>query len=140
MIAYSDFVAIFPEFADTTKFPEAGATFWIGQGYAQISPRLGRQRDLAVMLFTAHNVVLAAQAAKAMASGGVSGQATGVVSSKSVDKVSVSYDTAATAIQNAGFFNATSYGQRFYRLMQAASVGQGYVPYLGPDGTVAGVY
>jgi len=38
----------------------------------------------------------------------------GVTSSKSVDKVSVSYDNSGTINPDAGFWNKTGYGQEFF--------------------------
>lgn len=51
----------------------------------------------------------------AAAAGGVnSNGAAGVVSSKSVDKVSVSYDVSGVINPDAGFWNSTAYGREFY--------------------------
>ncbi len=119
-VAYQDFITAFPEFSNTTTFPQATVEFWIGQAYLQLNPAvLGTSMDLAVMLFTAHNVVLAAQSARASTGGGIGGASGGVVSSKSVADVSVSYDTTLTAIDGAGIWNATSYGQRLFMMLKA---------------------
>ncbi|ECC3368559.1 TPA: DUF4054 domain-containing protein, partial [Escherichia coli] len=44
-------------------------------------------------------------------------------SSKSVDKVSVSYDTSATLNPDAGFWNNTRYGAEFYQLITMFGAG-----------------
>lgn len=126
-VAYTDFIAAFPEFSDTVKYPQSQINFWLAQGYQQLNAkRFGGQLDLAVMLYTAHNVVMGARAAASADSGAVVGEATGVVSSKSIDKVSVSYDTTSVADARAGQWNATSYGQRLWQLMKAYGTGPQY--------------
>lgn len=126
-VTSASFRTMFPEFTDTAKFPDAQINAWLDQAPNQLSAsRLGKSYDLAVMLFIAHNIVLSARAVASAAGSGVPGQATGPVSSKSVDKVSVSYDTGATAIGRAGAWNATSYGQRLYTLLRACGAGPLY--------------
>jgi hypothetical protein len=48
---------------------------------------------------------------------------TGPVASKSIDKVSVSYDTAAAAMKDAGDFNLTTYGVRYLRIAKMMGAG-----------------
>ncbi|MFG1417179.1 DUF4054 domain-containing protein [Xanthobacter sp. V0B-10] len=129
MVDYATFVAVFPEFASPATFPEAQVAFWLGQAPNQLSARrFGANFELACMLFAAHNLALGAKDAKAAAFGGVGGGASGVTSSKTVDKVTVSYDTGATTIAGAGAWNATSYGTRLYKMIQAANTGPYYIP------------
>ncbi|MDE9590297.1 DUF4054 domain-containing protein, partial [Xenorhabdus bovienii] len=45
---------------------------------------------------------------------GVNTAGGGVVTSKSVDKVSVGYDTSGIINPDAGFWNNTAYGREFY--------------------------
>lgn len=127
---YATFVAAFPEFANATTYPEAGVTFWLSQAYVQLNAwRFGTSLDLAAMLFAAHNIVLGAQAAATAATAsGIVGQASGPLQSKSVGPVSASYDTQAVATEGAGIYNATSYGQRLWKMMQVYCVGPAYVP------------
>lgn len=129
MVDYATFVAVFPEFASAANYPEAQVAFWLGQAPNQLSEaRFGKSFDLACMLFAAHNLAMGAKDAKAAATGGISGGASGVVSSKTVDKVTVSYDTGAVTVAGAGAWNATTYGQRLYKMIQAAHSGPLYVP------------
>lgn len=132
MIAPSDFRAIFPEFADATKWPDAQIQFWLDAAYAQLNPgRLGAQLDLAAMLYVAHNLVVSARNTQVgSGSNALPGQTYGVMNSKSVDKVSASYDVNLTTYQGAGFWNATSYGQRLYQLFRIYG-GFAYAP--GPQ-------
>lgn len=60
---------------------------------------------------------------RAAAIGGGGGANSGVVSSKSVDKVSVSYDSSATMNPDAGFWNNTRYGAEFWQLIQMFGMG-----------------
>lgn len=126
---YATFVAAFPEFSNATTYPQAGVNFWIAQGYIQLNARrFGTSLDLAVMLFTAHNVVLGAQAAATATGTGIVGSASGPLQSKSVGPVSASYDASIVATEGAGIYNATSYGQRLLQLIRAYCGGPVYVP------------
>lgn len=57
------------------------------------------------------------------AMGGVGGAVTGVASSESVDKVSVSYDNSMTLNPDAGFWNNSRYGAEFYELLMLFGAG-----------------
>ena len=123
--------AAFPEFASADTYPDLLAVYWLGMGNLQLSAaRFGSSLSLAIRLYAAHNLVLAAQAAKQVAAGAAVGSG-GILSSKSIDGVSASYDTSLTAFQNAGVYNATSYGQRLYGMLRAAGTGPRYVPQVG---------
>jgi hypothetical protein len=114
----------FPEFADATRYTPAMLTFWSGMGEKLISSdKFGDLFTQAVELFTAHNAVLAAGNKSATASGALPGQAGGVVASKAVGSVNVSYDTTAAMETNAGHWNQTTYGRQYIRL--ARLIGQG---------------
>ena len=116
----------FPEFTDSNRFPDAQVNFWLGLGEKLLPEnRWADLRGQGLELFVAHNLVLAAQAGKATASGGLPGASSGVTSSKSVDKVSVSYDTGASLIDGAGHWNLTNYGTRL--LWVARMIGAGGV-------------
>lgn len=121
------FCQAMPEFADVVKYPPSQIAFWIDNAYATLNAkRFGKNLDLAAMLYVAHNVVLSARDA-ATSSGGIAGTMTGVMTSKSVGPVSVSYDVGLTAAQGGGMWNATSYGARFYRMLKMAGAGGGYI-------------
>ena len=128
------FIAVFPEFTGTAT--NTAIDYWLSQAGLQLNQRLfGDNFDLASMLFTAHNLALGMQEAKVAAKGGIPGDALGPISSKSVGGVSISYDAGGIAIPGAGAWNATSYGQRLYKMMQAAACGgvmRAYRPGLGP--------
>lgn len=130
MIQYSDLIAAFPEFSNSTTYPQTQVDFWLPQAYNQLNACRfdAATLDLAAMLFVAHNITLSAQAAQAANSGAIVGKTVAPQSSKSVGGVSVSYDVGAVTVEGAGPYNATSYGQRLYKLMQAYSAGPLYVP------------
>ena len=71
----------------------------------------------------AHNLALAAGNQLAAMVGGAPGQIKGPVTSKSVDKVSVGYDSGAVALQDGGFFNLTTYGIQFLQLARMVGTG-----------------
>jgi hypothetical protein len=109
----------FPEFADSVRFPDSTITFWSGLGEQLISEdRFGDMRTQAVELFTAHNIVLAAGNVAASAAGGLPGGSGGLVASKAVGSVNVSYDNASVMLPNAGHWNQTTYGRQYIQLVR----------------------
>lgn len=80
----------------------------------------GDIRDYAMGLFSAHYLTANGSQTEC---GGSSGSAMGVVSSKSVDGASVSFDTSSTTWSDAGFWNATPYGRELFFLMRIYGAG-----------------
>lgn len=114
----------FPEFSDTTKYPDAQVQFWLTVSESLVNPdRWGVLTDQGIELCTAHHLVLAARDEAAISVGGVPGLMKGPQSSKAVDKVSASYDTGAATIDGAGFWNLTTYGVRYITLAQLMGAG-----------------
>lgn len=72
-------------------------------------------------LYVAH--YLTAQGSRAAGGDGAEGASLGVISSKSVDGASVSYDTGIAAESGAGFWNATPYGRELYQLLRVFGAG-----------------
>lgn len=123
----------FPEFSDTVRYPSSLLTFWSAVAEKQV--RLDAWQDqqpLGVMLYTAHEVTLAAQNQKVSQFGGAPGSQSGPVTSKAVGGASVSYDAAQTAERDAGWWNLTQYGKQFIRL--ARMFGAGAIQLGGPYG------
>lgn len=130
-LTYWSFVGLFPEFSDQFAYTQGTIDAWIAQAYANLNPRgLRAQLDLAAGLYVAHNVVLGKRETLASGNGQIAGEVRGPVVSKSIGKVSVGYATTGS-IDGAGIYNATSYGQRLWALLQAAASGPKYVP--GPQ-------
>ncbi|HEP6427740.1 DUF4054 domain-containing protein [Burkholderia cenocepacia] len=120
----SQFRQSFPEFNDTTTYPDSLVQFWMTVAVSLVNAeRWGELTDLGVALVTAHHLALAVKDQKMAAVGGVPGQVTGPQSSKAVDKVSASYDTSAVAIKDGGFWNATMYGVRYLSLAMMMGAG-----------------
>ncbi|CDL85407.1 DUF4054 domain-containing protein [Xenorhabdus szentirmaii] len=114
----------FPQFSDKAQFPDAQIQFRLNLADKQLDEnRLGDMFVYLVELMVAHYMALWAADSRSMAIGGAGGANSGVVSSKSVDKVSVSYDTGATLNPNAGFWNNTRYGSEFYEMLMMFGAG-----------------
>ena len=126
---YALFLSYFPEFTNTELYPVNVVETWVVPAAEQMNQyRFGSQYNLAVCLYIAHNVALSARELQASMSGkSVVGDTRGPVASKSVDKVSVAYNNAAASVEGAGAYNATSYGQRLYKLIQSFASGPYYV-------------
>lgn len=114
----SKFRTDFPQFADTTEYPDAQVQFRLSLADVLMSESLygATMFPYVVELYVAHYMALFAQDQRSAAAGGSGGNASGVQSSKSVDKVSVSYDNSMTLNPDAGFWNNTRYGAEFYQL------------------------
>lgn len=114
----------FPEFSDTNAYPDATVNLWLGVAQVTLpADRWGALLDLGTELFIAHHLAVGAGNKKAAAAGGIPGSAGGVVSSKSVDKVSVSYDTGAGTLEGGDFWNRTTYGIEFLRYARMMGAG-----------------
>ncbi|MBS0877987.1 MULTISPECIES: DUF4054 domain-containing protein [unclassified Tatumella] len=115
----SDFRTAFPQFADTTRFPDGQVTFRLNLADNLISEKVTGTEMFPYFaeLFVAHYMVLFAADSRSVAAGGAGGSTNGVQASKSVDKVSVSYDTGSTLNPDAGFWNNSRYGAEFWQLI-----------------------
>lgn len=118
------FKVVFPEFEGTAT--DEQIVFWFGQAEFD-QARLANQYDLAVMLYTAHNLVLGAQQAALAAKGKAPGGIAAPLASKGAGGLSASYDTGAVIKAGAGIYNATVYGQRLQKLLDTVSLGGTYV-------------
>ncbi len=119
------FRELFPEFRDVAAYTDPMVELWLEiAGKLHDADRWGNLIDYGAGLFVAHNLALSAMDGRAAAAGGAPGQAaSGIVSSKSVDKVSVSYDTSGAAEAGMGAWNLTSYGTRYIRLVNLIGIG-----------------
>ncbi len=124
MVDVAQFRQDFPEFADTTAYPDANVNFWLTVAAQLINvDRWAGLADLGIELLTAHNLVLWKRAQNASSKGGVPGLSTGVTSSKAVADVSVGYDTAVASVKDGGNFNLTDYGTRYLDLVSMMGAG-----------------
>ncbi len=123
MFTIAAFRESFPEFADIVKYPNATITVWSTLAIAQVNPNLWcTQTDLGVMLYTAHEITLAAQSQAAGVIGGTPGSQ-GVINTKTVGSVTVGYDTEQTKERDGGYWNQTTYGRQFLRLARIFGAG-----------------
>jgi uncharacterized protein DUF4054 len=162
MITPASFRLDFTEFGSQSLYPDSGVQFWItmaglllrverwgNPGPTSIKPAPASTiYDIATELFVAHNLALEKNAQDAARRGGTPGWSTGPISAKSVGPVSQSYSVSEGLVQDAGFWNLTTFGTRFYWLMQMFGAGPaqvgvgcnpwgnfngGGVPWVGPD-------
>lgn len=118
------FRAAFPEFADTVVYPDAQVEFWAALAQAQVNQCAWKTQWLTgVYLYTAHELVLAAQNAKAAKIGGAPGQQGGIANTKTVGSATVGYDAATSTEKDAGYWNLTTYGKQFIRLARVFGAG-----------------
>lgn len=79
--------------------------------------------DYGICLATAHHLVLTARDNATARSDGMPGTVEGVRNAKSVDKVSVAYDSESVVIKGGDFWNMTQYGIRFLHLARMMGTG-----------------
>lgn len=137
-LSVETFRAAFPAFSDPTLYPSEQIDFWINQ--ALINPpinrwRIGQFYDQAILFWIAHNLTLERYVAN-MSIAGQPAMGVGVPASKSVNGVSLSYDTGISADPQAGPYNLTIYGQRFWMYLKMAGAAGSEVPTGYPAGTV----
>jgi hypothetical protein len=123
----------YPEFADTVRYPDQQLNYWItNAGLLLNTNRWGAVLDLGTELFTAHNIALEARAQSESTNGDVPGTTTGPINSKSVDKISVGFDTGSAVEESGGHYNLTIYGTRLYKLIRLLGAGGLQIGIDGP--------
>ena len=118
------FRGLFPAFSESL-YPDFAVETRLALGEAFLSEKVWKPQAVrvhAVGLYTAHYLA-AYGSASAGGSGKSEGSGMGVVSSKSVDGASISYDTGSTVEQGAGFWNSTPYGRELWQLMRVFGAG-----------------
>lgn len=114
MITVATFREYFPEFSDAAKFPEGQINRQLGLASRLLREDVwGDLYDDGIAYLTAHNMALALGSTTSASRGGAAGTPGGIVASKSIDKVSASYDTALGTVDGAGLYNSTSYGRQY---------------------------
>lgn len=122
----SDFRRDFPQFADVAKYPDLQIQFRLNLADIQLIGEgvTGKQLfPYFADLYVAHYMYLWSLDSRAALVGAPGGSTNGVQSSKSVDKVSVSYDTGATLNPDAGFWNNSRYGAELYQMITMFGAG-----------------
>ena len=114
----------FPEFVDTTKYPDAMVTFWSNLAYNLLNDeRWGDIKYQGICLFTAHQIALQAMDIQDVTGGGDPGRSSAIISSASAGGVSMSMDTSASIENDAGHWNETRYGRQYIRLAKMFGIG-----------------
>ena len=119
------FRVAFPQFADETKYP----TTMIQARLALADVLLSESRfgedifPYVVGLYVAHYLYLYTADMRGVAVGTAGGSNSGVQTSKSVDKVSVSYDASATLDPSAGFWNNSRHGSELWEYLMIFGAG-----------------
>lgn len=124
---------------------QGGNLFWGPASLVPTSPPT-TVTDFALEMWTAHQIVIEKQAVDAAKTGGDPGTSrVGLVTSKSVNNVSISYDVSAVTTANAGYYNQTIYGMRFIQLARLRGagpiqigIGVAPLPFMGWSG--GGIY
>jgi hypothetical protein len=114
----------FPEFSDTVKYPSPMIEMWSAFAIAQVrASAWGTQVNLGISLYTAHELVLAAQNVDASRVGGSPGQQGGIAQTKTIGSVTVGYDAQSSNEKDASYWNLTTYGKQFIRLCRIFGAG-----------------
>lgn len=120
-----DFRLSFPEFSDTAKFPDAQVNYWASVAQCATSEKVfGCMYKNVLYLYIAHTLSIAYK----NGINPVPGQGLGLTSSKTVGSVSVSYDTQSISEVGGGYWNETSYGREYLRLVRLFGTGGRQVP------------
>lgn len=120
----AQFRSDFPEFSDTTIYPDSSVNLWMTVATSMVNTcRWMELTDIGIELVTAHHLVLEKRDTDASNAGGTPGEVKGPTTSKSVDKVSVGYDSSAATLDDAGFWNLTTYGIRFLTMARMMGAG-----------------
>lgn len=124
IVTTADFRTFFPEFNDETKYPDTLILAYMNVGVQFVSIcRWQTSWQFGVCLFAAHELAMGLLASKTSAVGGVPGISTGIVSSKSVGPISKGYDTGFAKYDDAGYWNLTTYGQRYWYFVKLFGTG-----------------
>ena len=122
MVDISTFRAVFPEFGDAAKYPDAQVQYYLDFAVQSLRPEAWRNLlERGTGLFVAHYLAMSAISRAGTVPG--RGQL-GIVASKSVGPASISYDNSAISAQaDAGHWALTSYGLMYWELMRMVGTG-----------------
>ena len=121
-VTVAEFRLAFPEFADTTKYPDAYIQRFITMASRFITKDSGRIKDdvrvLALEYMTGHLITLSAVDGKGNAQGDGS-SAGGVLLSAHIESVSVAYQSAIANSMFEQWIQSTPYGKMYWALLSA---------------------
>jgi len=112
------------EFADTAQYPDATVLFWLNLAQFQVAniQRWGSLLPMMQELVTAHYVVIAARD-RAAPNGAAPGSPIGLSTSQSAGPLAESYSYSELLNDDAGYWNQTTYGQRYFHLARMTGAG-----------------
>lgn len=114
----TEFRTLFPEFVEPS-YSDQTVGAWLSLAATMLNAdRWANLLPYGTALWVAHHL-----ASKMGISGGGIASQSGVTASKSVDKVSVGYDTAASTLEGGSHWNTTRYGIEWLQL--ARMIGSG---------------
>ena len=115
--------AQFPAFADSARYPDAQADFYIGlAGKLLSADRWGTVLDHGTALFAAHFLAIDRIASQG-GTRGLPGTGVGIVTGGSVDKVSYTRSVSEVMETDAGHWGMTTYGLQYLRLARMMGMG-----------------
>lgn len=121
------FRMLFPAFADDTTYPDAMIQTWLNM--CPIDPCVwGSVYQLGMGLWVGHEMTKFGPNGLASLPGQTG---VGIVNNKSVDSVSIGYDTQMGADPEAGQYNMTLYGRQFWSMLKYLPIGP---IQIGPGG------
>jgi hypothetical protein len=125
MLTVAQLRADFPEFADPSLYPDTLITFWLTVATTRVqnADRWATLLTNAQELLTAHYLVIAGRDRAASLAGATPGQLVGLQTAKAAADLSASYDYSELLIEGAGFWNQTTYGQRYFELAHLIGAG-----------------
>ncbi len=124
MVTPGSFRQQFNEFANVDVYSDFAITTWTNVALSLLDAgRWDTLLDYGTSLYVAHKLVLSRRNALASLTTAVPGQVVGIQTSKSIDKVAASYDSASVALEGAGQYNSTAYGIELWQLMGQIGAG-----------------
>lgn len=124
MVTPGSFRLLFNGFNDPQVYTDGTIQAWVTLGTSLVNPdRWAELTDYGVSLWVAHRLALIQRDVLTSRAGGIPGAVQGVMTSKTVDKVSASYDLSKIQLDNAGDLNMTSYGIQFATMRRQMGAG-----------------
>lgn len=121
----------FPAFKDPAAYPDETIAYWLKLAECMVSAATwGCFYELGIYLWAAHELAKMRMAELADDPSGI----TGIMQSKSVGPVSVSYNTQLGVEEGAGHYNLTMYGRQFWRYARLMGMGPWQIGGISPSG------
>jgi hypothetical protein len=114
----------FPEFSDVSKYSDSSVNSWLTVAANLLNPDRWQQLlTTGIELCAAHYLVIASRDQSIAQFKGIPGTPKGLMTAESVGDLSASYDFSTLMNADAGFWNQTTYGQRYWSLARMMGAG-----------------